>query len=181
MFSGAVGGGGDEVGDGVGLTVQGEPAFFGGGHVGDVIGQVGEPLGLVGEHVSHVAGEVGDSVEDALVVYGQGGDRGAQFVGQVGQQTSAGVFDGFQALRHGVECPGQGVQFGHRTHGGYPPVIVTAGELPSGVGELVQRSAQQAGEQPGDRERAQQGDEQGYPKGQGARVPVCLLDVRQFR
>ena len=166
---------------GVVLPVEIETALLGGGDHVDVIGEPGQTPRLLAQGCPRFGSEHGHAVVQTLVVGAQGGDRGAQLVGEVGQHAPPGVLDPFQLVGHRVEGVREGLQLGARPDGRYAAGVIARAELARGASHVVEGPAQTPGGVPGHCDGGQEGDDETYPEGDEGRVPVGHLDVVDLR
>ncbi|CAM3822942.1 hypothetical protein NOZE110980_16640 [Nocardioides zeicaulis] len=135
-----------------------------------VVGQPAQPLRLrqcglqvipIGRH---------DPVGEVLQQGGHGGQRGAQLVGDGGDEVAALAVDGLEVLGHGVErrCEASDL-VGRR--GPHPPRVVAAGHRPRHLGHPPQRLDHPGREQLGHPQRERDTDREHQPRrdvGRGA-------------
>lgn len=170
----------DEAGDGDGGGLETEPTFFGARDGVDVVGEPGEALDLVAEEGPGVAVLWGDPVLDSLEVGAQSCDRCTKFVGEVGEQTSAGVCGARELPRHRVERDGQRVQLGARVADGDAGAVVPAGDVRSGLGQRRDRGLEPAGEVPVDHQRDDDGCRHRQPERDRVGGAQRFLDVLEL-
>ena len=99
------------------------------------------------------------------MVRADGGDGGAEFVGQVREHSATGVFDAVEPGGHGVEGCAERFEFGAGSDRRDACGVVPEGQFAGRVGDLLEGAAQSAGEEPGDGACGEQRDEQTDPNG----------------
>ena len=111
-----------------------------------------EAADLADDDVERLLGAVGElaaAAVDDLGGGGQGGDRGAQLVADVGGEAGLALDAGLDGVGHVVERVGQPVEVGVALAGD-ARVEVAGGDLPGGVGDPPQRSQQAPARPPPD-------------------------------
>jgi hypothetical protein len=139
------------------------------------------PAAAPGLQRVRVGGE--HAVSQPLVVGLDRGERGAQLVGEVRQQATAGVLGVLKRLRHGVERDGQ---VGELVIGGQRActgIEVAGRERIGGPGQLLHRPGDADRQQPRDDGRGDRGGDQGEGQGHQQRLrqrrAEVVLEIRR--
>ena len=132
--------------------MQVQTLFLGPRQAGQVVGEPVQPTEFLAERGEDLRARREDAVDHPLDVPIEGGQWGAQFVGDLAEQPGAAGLGVRQGMGQGVDVGGQRGQFGLRRE--RDTDLVPAGGDLSGRGpHRVQRAQQPAGDQPGDDDR----------------------------
>jgi hypothetical protein len=151
-----------------GAGVERQGVLLGGGQLGQVGGQPLEPVELAVHHLPGAGVRGDDTVFETVDVGLQGGEGGAQLVGEVGHQPPSGGLGAVEAGRHAGEGGGEPIELGAEPGVGHRGGVVAGGEGVGGARELADRAGQAADHERGHRggggDRDQGGDDEGDPE-----------------
>ena len=149
-----------------------------------VADQVGEAPGLADRRLEVLLVGRHDAVGEVLQDGGQAGQRGAQLVGDGGDQGALLLVDRVQLGGHLVERAGQLADLVGRLRAD-PAAVVAAGHPPRGLGHLAQRRHHPGGEQLGhaecQRDGHRQRQEQRYAGPRSGQAPISAAATTDAR
>jgi tellurite resistance protein TerC len=155
----AVGGRGRQAGQVAGAAVQVQRGGVGGGQILQVGHHPGQPQHLIAQRGQLGRGGLGDPVQQGLVPDLQDRDRGAQLVGDIGDQVAAQLFLPVHRAGHLVERGGQLAHLARAGDPADPDAALPAGHPAGHRDDLLDR----AGDPPGDGQPGQHGQQRGQP------------------
>ena len=130
--------------------LEGELALLGAGDQRQVLQQTLQPAGGLLQYREGRSVDLDDAVGQPFVVGLDRRQRGAQFVGEVGQEPPAGVLGVLERVGHLVERVGQVGELVVGGGTGCAFLEPAVGERPGGAGELLDGPGDPGGQQPGD-------------------------------
>ena len=142
-----------------------------------VSGETLQPGGLLGHRSKGLHLRGNDSIDEALHESFNGRERGAQLVGDVGDQLQPTALGGVERGGEGVDVGGQCGQLllGGKFH---PVGVVTIGEAASGGSDPVQRPQDPPGHERGHHQRSSNADHHGDEEGATQRRVEGCFDIR---
>ena len=138
--------------------------------VEQVADQVAQPLGLGQRALQGLVVGAHDAVDEVLEQGPLRRERGAQLVGDRGEELAALLVGGGEVDGHGVERAGEAPHL-VGGGGGDPQGVVPGRHARRGVGHLAERGGHPAGEPLGDPERGRHRHRDGQPRGHRGPVP----------
>ncbi len=167
----------DQRGDRGPFALEVEPALLGTGHEIDVGDQPVQAAGRLLQQRPRVLAGFDHAVGERLEVPLDGGQRRAQLVGEVGQQSPAGRLGVLELVSHPVERVGQVGQLVVGRRPGGTRGQLAARELVGGVGERLDGAGDTGREEPADRQRGDDGGQDAHPQRDRQGTGEGLLEV----